>query len=177
MTQHIFDDFAQEFRRSSGVMTFTTVGIRKFADSISWDIHPDHPDPHMMISRSAPTDPGARPDAVWRKSEIEDAASPEGWLQKWISQAWLALIFSRWEDHYRPLFATAAGVEPKAVTCEVIGDVRHLRNDIIHNDGIAGKNARKCRILTRFIDGDEILIVPEDVWLLADNLTVAVGRG
>lgn len=176
MSQQIMDEFSSEFRRSSGVMTFTSVGIKMFSDSLKWDISANNPDPQIILSRSSPTDADARPDAMWHKSEIEDAAKPDGWLQGWITQAWIALIYSRWEDHYRKLFADAAGVDRKKVSCDVIGDIRNLRNDVIHHNGIAGENTRKNKIFTRFNDGDRILLTPEDIWHLSDSLTVGIDQ-
>lgn len=174
MPQQIMDDFSSEFLKSSGVMTFTQVGIKMFADSVGWVPPEVNSDPRMILSRSAPTDPGARADASWSKSEIEGAADPEGWLQEWITQAWIALIFSRWEDHYRPLFAKAERVDKNQVTSDVMGDIRNLRNDVIHHNGTAGKNTAKNKFLIRFGEGDRIVLAPEDIWLLSDNLQVAI---
>lgn len=147
-----------------------------FAESVKWQVSSINPDPAMHVGRGAPTDPGIRSDAMWRRSEIEGAADPQGWLQEWITQAWIALIFSRWEKHYRPLFAEAAGVREDQVRSDVMGDIRHLRNDVVHNRGIAGKNTRKCEVLTRFRDGDRIVLVPEDIWLLGDTLQVLIAK-
>lgn len=101
----------------------------------------------------------------------------DGWLAEWMTQAWVALIFSRWEDHYRQLFAASAEVPVKEVTSEVMGDIRHLRNDILHNNGVAGKNTRKTMLLKRFSDGQRIVLGPEDIWLLSDKLSVSSPSG
>jgi hypothetical protein len=73
----------------------------------------------------------------------------------------------RLEPYYRPAFADANGVDKKQVRSEVMGDIRNLRNDVIHHRGIAtAKNTGKCKILTKLSVGDMILLRPEDVRLL-----------
>ncbi|TWP32105.1 hypothetical protein [Leekyejoonella antrihumi] len=112
---------------------------------------------------------------LWRKSQIEGAAATDGWLQEWLTHAWLALMFARWEAHYRPAFADANGVDQKEVHSDVIGDIRNLRNGVIHHRGIAtAKNTGRCKVLTKFSVGDKVLLRPEDVRLMRDAMQVRI---
>lgn len=174
MSQELMHEFSQEFRRSAGVMTFSQVGIRQFAESLTWNINNANPDPQIILARSAPTEPGARPDAAWRKSEVDGAADPNGWFQEWIGSAWLTMIYARWEDHYRPLFARTHEVDKNLVKSQIMGDIRNLRNDVVHHNGIAGKNTAKNIVLNRFEPGEKIVLSIEDIWLLDDNLVVYI---
>lgn len=177
MTQELFDELAKEFWRTAGVMTFAQVAIKKLSDDIPWTVTKENPDPNLSLSPHDPNDPKAVADASWRKSQIEGAAATDGWLQQWLTHAWLATMFARWEAHYRPAFADANGVEEKQVRSDVIGDIRNLRNDVIHHRGIATKkNTGKCKVLTQFNEGDMILLRPEDVRLLRDAMQVEIVR-
>ena len=175
MTQELFEELAEEFWHTAGVMTFSQVAIKTMSDGIGWTVTEENPDPTLFIGAGDPNDPKTVADASWRKSQIEGAAATDGWLQEWLTHAWLALMFARWEAYFRPAFAHANGVDQRQVRSEVIGDIRNLRNDVIHHRGIAtAKNTGKCKVLTKFSVGDMILLTPEDVRLLRDAMQVEI---
>lgn len=175
MTQELFEELAKEFWHTAGVMTFSQVAIKTMSDQIGWTVTEENPDPKLSIGAGDPNDPKAVADASWRKSQIEDAASTDGWLQEWLTHAWLALMFARWEAYYRPAFADANSVAQEQVRADVIGDIRNLRNDVIHHRGIAtAKNTGKCKVLTNFSIGDMILLRPADIRLLRDAMQVQI---
>lgn len=175
MTQELFNELSEEFWLTAGVMTFSQVGIKKLTDSIPWKISDENPDPKLMMGKGDPNDPTSVADASWPKSRIDDAAADDGWLREWLTHAWLAMMFARWEAHYRPAFAAASGVDEKQVRSDVIGDIRHLRNDVIHHQGIATyKNTGKCKVFTKFAEGDRIILQPEDIRMLRAALNVEI---
>ena len=51
--------------------------------------------------------------------------------------AFLVFIYQLWEDKTRPEISKIYGVSPNQVVCTLMGDVRHVRNDIIHHQGKA----------------------------------------
>lgn len=174
VTQELLDEFAAEFWRSAGVLTFTGLGLSKLVEQLP-ETHPDNPDPQIFVGPDAPTVPGARVDASWRRSDLESAARKDGWLREWLTDAWIALIFARWEGHYRPAFAATHGIEPSRVNSVVVGDIRLMRNDVIHHRGIAtAKNTGKCKIITRLRPGDRIILTPEDIRALHAVLDVTL---
>ncbi|WP_207006288.1 hypothetical protein [Nocardioides aromaticivorans] len=156
-------------------MTFTQVAMRAFADSLPPAASTANPDPTLFIGDADPNDPAALVDASWPMSRIRGAADMDGWLQQWLSDAWLTMLFARWEAHYRPAFAAANGVEVDRVVSDVIGDIRHLRNDVVHHGGVASaRNAGKCIIMTKFSEGTRIQLQPEDVRTLRSALKVSI---
>ena len=59
--------------------------------------------------------------------------------------------------------------------CDLFGDLRHLRNDIVHHDSVAASgNAGKCKILTHFQPGDQVFLEPEDFVVIMDELAAWV---
>lgn len=175
MNQELFDELAEEFWHTSGVMTFSRVAIKEMSDKIGWKVTKENPDPTLFIGEGDPNDPKTVADASWRKSQVEGAAAQDGWLQQWLTHAWLALMFARWEAYYRPAFAEANGVEKEQVRSDVIGDIRNLRNDVVHHRGLATKkNTGKCKILTKFNEGDTIFLTPDDIRALRDGMQVEI---
>lgn len=173
--EELLKEFKSEFRRNSGIIAFTRVGLKKFTDSFQWTIGPENPDPSIWLGRMAPTVPNARADAQWHKSEIESAIDPHGWLQKVNSQSWIALTEARWECYFRPSIAKLAGVDKNNITSEVMADIHHMRNDVMHNKGFASKgHTLRNKVLKRFGIGQEIILYEEDIWLLSDNLAIEI---
>ncbi len=81
-----------------------------------------------------------------------------------ITQQWLVYLFSAWEDEYRKRLATAHGrTDKNDLQFPLLGDLRHLRNDIVHHRGIAsGDNTGKCTVLQGwFFPGDDILLTTD----------------
>jgi len=166
------DELTDEFWKTAGVITFATMGVSEVLRRTGDTRSARNPDPLINISDRPPD--GTPPQASWRWSQLEDATKADGWFQQWLTDAWLALIYSRWEDHYRPALAHIVGAEPKAVVSDVMGDIRHLRNDVTHHRGIATKaNTGRCKVLTRFKAGDRIRLTPEDVLLLHSAIEIS----
>ncbi|GGC28277.1 hypothetical protein [Brevibacterium sediminis] len=177
MSQELFDELSHEFLTSSSTMVFTQLGLSRFADSANIRPTASNPDPLMTISQDAPTTPGARIDARWRLSDLNGAIDTNGWLREWLTHAWITLIFARWENYYRPEFARLEGVELNKISSDVMGDLRHLRHDIAHHNGVVSKDhGVKCKTVTRFNVGDKIILSPDEIRLLRDSLEVVVDR-
>lgn len=175
MTQNLLDEFAAEFWRSAGVLTFTGLGLRKILEGLPDDAAPENPDPRIFVGPDDPSTPGARVHASWRRSDLESAVEPAGWLREWLTHAWVALVYARWESYYRPAFAQLHRVTVDHVGSDVVGDIRHLRNDIVHHGGVATtRNTGRCRTITRFRDGDRIIFTPEDIHALHAALAVSI---
>jgi hypothetical protein len=62
--------------------------------------------------------------------------SPAGINQRQLSYSVIVFIYTYWEADIRPRLAKAAGKEEKKVTSEIMGDLRCLRNSILHTKGV-----------------------------------------
>ena len=89
------------------------------------------------------------------KARIQQGSKNETFLGNMC----LVMIYQYWEDHYRLKIAKALGMEDKDdLKCAIMGDVRHLRRSIIHNNGIAVPEVNNCELLKWFAPGDHIMI-------------------
>lgn len=58
----------------------------------------------------------------------------------------------------------------------MIGDIRRMRNDVLHHDGIATvTNTGKCK-LVRIHPGARIILTPDDIRFLLRHLIVKVSN-
>jgi hypothetical protein len=79
-----------------------------------------------------------------------------------LSQQWIVLTFAMWEGNFRPRIAKAAGLKPKKIAIDALGDLRHMRNDIAHHLGIATRtNSGRCVSLRWFKRGEVVQMSPE----------------
>ena len=69
-----------------------------------------------------------------------------------------SMIYSYWEDHFRAQIANAKGVTKDVLKSDVMGDIRWLRQSIVHHRGIATDEVGNCKVLTWFAKGDEIFL-------------------
>lgn len=78
--------------------------------------------------------------------------------------------YAYWEEYLRIEVGKAMGVLPAAacanettrrvlnkyVVSDFWGDLRHIRNSIVHSNGIANAEIKKCKVLKWFKEGDAI---------------------
>ncbi|GAA4404955.1 hypothetical protein GCM10023168_18200 [Fodinibacter luteus] len=90
-----------------------------------------------------------------------------------LTQQWIVTTFSRWEEVHRPRLFLAG--DDGAL--DLFGDLRLLRNDIVHHDAIStAKNGARCKILNHFKAGALIYLSPEDFVQIMDELEEWVKR-
>ena len=77
-----------------------------------------------------------------------------------MGQVCLVQIYGYWDDCYRAKLATSCGKETNDLKLDIMGDIRFLRNSIVHHRGVAVKDVERCVILKWFKEGDSILLTP-----------------
>lgn len=126
------------------------------------DIPPDAFDGAPLVYGTGhPRQPTSRVVHACTQGEYRRRNAPAGQNHRVIGQMCITQIFGFWEDGYRGKLAAAAGVDKKDVGLDVIGDLRWLRNSIVHHRGVALKDVEKCKLLKWFRDGEDMLITPE----------------
>jgi hypothetical protein len=73
-----------------------------------------------------------------------------------ISKSVLVSIFSTWDEFYRPKLAKIAGVKTNSVACDILGEIRIVRNVIVHGNSNISKQKSKLKILSKLFVDDEI---------------------
>jgi hypothetical protein len=91
------------------------------------------------------------------QSEMLEAYSLDGDYGRWIGQSWIVRVFTVREHRFRDRLLD---VEGNALALDLFGDLRLLRNDIVHHSGKATKrNAGRVRLLRSWASvGDPISV-------------------
>jgi hypothetical protein len=124
---------------------------------------PENPDPTVHFGNGDPNEPGTMAYARWRRSVLLDRTRPRGEVNRQLGRQWVVSFFSSWEEDFRPRLARARGVPMETIVAPLLGDLRRLRNDIVHHRGRATRNnTGRCEVLTHwFRPDDEIVITAE----------------
>jgi hypothetical protein len=122
----------------------------------------DNPDPTIHLWAGEPDQPIA-PFSRWSLSEARSQVAEDGPVEHRIGQQWIVYVFTAWEHEYRPRIAKAHGVEAGDLKVPLFGDIRLLRNDVVHHHGIAtSDNSGKCELLGHWVTVDEAInVTPE----------------
>ena len=91
-----------------------------------------------------------------------------------LGQRFIVDTYTYWEDGYRPRIADAAKIEKNKLTADVFGDIRIIRNDIIHHRGIATNRIKGCKILKWYSEGDLISISEDQFETLITEVRAAL---
>ncbi len=91
--------------------------------------------------------------AQWRSLELPELMRANGPIIHELGRQWVVTIYSLWETSYRKRFAPDAGLlDEHELVVPVMGDLKRLRNDIVHHGGIASKNnSGKCSLLSHWV--------------------------
>lgn len=64
-----------------------------------------------------------------------------------IAHGIIVLIYELWNEDYRSKIAKELGCKTNEVICDVMGDLRHIRNWITHNGSIADNKIKDLTVL------------------------------
>lgn len=72
--------------------------------------------------------------------EYRAALAGEGQFTQYQHRALIVFIYQLWEDLIRDGISKMYGLDHNKVRCDLMGDLRHVRNDIIHRNGRTSRN-------------------------------------
>lgn len=110
-----------------------------------------------------------QPDVLDRHP-LEDLER-DGAVEQFAYRAWIVEVYSRWEHGFRPQFKAAVGPVGIPPQINVMNDLRHIRNDLIHAHGQATKeHCGKCEVLRWFEPGEQMIFSTRHVLDLAHQI-------
>jgi hypothetical protein len=121
--------------------------------------------------------PTGTPEDEWRKAfnrttigGLKQRMAVGGYDQNKAAETAIVFTFHIWEEKYR---GRISGKDGKPIeTSDVMGDLRLIRNSIIHNKGIAKDDVARCKTLTFIKPGEAISFRVEDIF----NVITAIRR-
>ena len=88
----------------------------------------------------------------------EDLYGPRGTAAQMAYTGWIAGVYALWEHRYRTHLKDSFAEDAISPEMDAFGDLRHVRNDLLHNNGVASADhCGKCTVLKWFRPGDPML--------------------
>jgi hypothetical protein len=155
----VLNDIAEFVNDSVAAHGFSCMGLRQLPSLFQRvPVVPSNPDPDIAIGIGDPNTPEARQYAVWKKSEALVRVSQNGPVETTLGQQWIVYVYAAWEHEFRPRLAAVYRCDEGRLAYPLLGDLRHLRNDVVHHRGIAtARNTGRCDVIRHwFVPGDVI---------------------
>ena len=99
-------------------------------------------------------------------SSVKQRLGKEGYDVLKAAEAVVVVVYHIWEEKYRRNLTDNDGKPLGEISSDIMGDLRLLRNSIIHNKGIADANIVKCKLLKKFKPGDRIALIESDIYII-----------
>ena len=91
--------------------------------------------------------------AQMKQGDFLEALRPGGTFERLQARAFVVLVYAMWEENYRQKLADAIGVAKDAIACDLMGEIRHVRSWIVHDNSVAPHDWQvKCPMLTQLWD-------------------------
>lgn len=114
---------------------------------------------NIYYGKGNPNNENSYPLHCCTQAEFKKRNEINGKNYKIIANLCLVQIYQLWESHYRKQIAKK--MDKKNLEVDIMGDLKYFRESIIHHQGIAIKNIKKCKILKWYKAGDTININKE----------------
>ena len=121
--------------------------------------------PVVWASYEDPSKPDVICNRIIRASDYLAANSKGGSNAQQHSQAVLVFLFIYWEDEIRPRLAVSMNIALGDIRSDIMGDLRILRNVILHSKGIIRPDKHKSLNLLR-----DMFAVDQPVHISYENM-------
>ena len=140
--------------------------------------NPSDPDPDSHMLHFGSGDPN-EPTTYFQHSvpiaEFKRRNALGGSNHVRAGQLHVILIYAFWESRYRASIAAALGIRSGDLNLPIMGDLRRLRNDIVHRGAVIQREtAEKLEVLTQFKEGETVHFSDVEVWDMMKHIGTAL---
>ena len=115
----------------------------------------------VWASYEDPTQPDIIHNRIIKATDYIEANARDGSNPQQHSQAILVFLYSYWEEEIRSRLAIALGIEKNSIKSNIMGDLRILRNVILHAKGVLSKEKYdELNLLNDMFHEDKAIIIP-----------------
>ena len=93
----------------------------------------------------------------------DDLYGPSGAAAQMAYTGWIVEMFGLWENRYRNELQNSLGENAIRPQMDAFGDLRHIRNDLLHNGTASMEHSGKCSVLKWFPPGERIVLATRHV--------------
>jgi hypothetical protein len=130
----ILDEFIQHCHKQLACYVFATTGFQRQLANFS-DIPPGK---RIFFGNGFPET--VPPTAVLQIDDVKSYCETDGEFHDTIAKSVLVMIYTEWDEHFRQRIASDHSCRKNEVTCDLMGDLRLLRNIIVHERSNVAKS-------------------------------------
>lgn len=155
----ILGDLNLDFNDIAAAHGLSVMGLERLPAYVSTlPKHSMDQDPLILVGADPADNPRTPHYAGWRLSEVINQVKKNGPVETRLGHLWIVTLYALWEEKYRPQFAAAHGRSPDDEKYDLWGDLRHLRNDVVHHGGIAtAENTGRCVLLRHWFQPGDVI--------------------
>lgn len=117
----------------------------------------------VWASYEDPSQPDIIHNRIIKATDYIAANSKDGSNAQQHSQAILVFLFTYWEEEIRPRLARSMNIDTNKITSNIMGDLRILRNVILHSKGIIRPDKHKeLNVLGNMFSANEPVLISYD---------------
>ncbi len=130
----------------------------------------------ITYGRGEHNDPNSVRQHQTTQGEYKARNSPGGSNYRLLSHTLIVFAFQLWEHEYRPRIAKLLGIEKtKELKVPIFGDLRHLRNEILHHRGVLRERiSNRLEVISGREVGQVISFSQADVEQLVHDIKAAL---
>ena len=112
--------------------------------------------------------PGKSTIAALTRGQLLDSLAEGGDFEDMQNRALVVMLYHRWEEWYRYRIGQEIGLAKNEIRCSLMGEVRQLRNVIVHENGIVPESFN-APMLSRIWNG-----IPVGYLAISDRMVHAL---
>ena len=147
----LLEEFRGVCQRHYFAYYFTLVGLLTQSNVYAELHNADYNNSNIAIGFGSPEDPQLPGKSIigqMRQGELSQCLKVGGEFENNLAKFFVVVTYHLWDENYRQMIAKTLSVNSERVVCELMGDLRLIRNIIIHNNSaIATKDLRKLEFL------------------------------
>jgi hypothetical protein len=154
----LIEDFTEYVETAVFTFLIATEALHAEAERLRvMQFSEEDPNPWLPFG---PGNPAETPPTVLRRWSEVIHEIDSGSMRTRLGHHWISHVYSGWDVEFRKRFASAHGWEVGDAVSPLMGDLRLLRNDVIHHRGVASRpNVGNCTVLNHwFKPGEDIAL-------------------
>lgn len=103
-------------------------------------------------------------------THVKEASKKDGVYSDTLAKSFIAYIYAEWDEYYRHKIAQSIGVKKTNIKSDLMGDLRLIRNCIVHNNSVITNEHQKIKELNWDLKPGKLSITLKDFSTLLNQI-------
>lgn len=159
-TNQVLAEFQARAHELYTCFVFAAIGLQNAAERLRPQLT-GAANQTMFVGNTAPGQ--GKHQARIKMQDLVAFSSKDGVFTDTLAKSLIVLLYSEWDELYRHRFAKDIGVEASAVRADLMGDIRQIRNWIVHNKSVIGN--KPLKVLPWQLSAGSLLTISENCFV------------